>query len=333
VKIRFTILLLAFLAACTPRPEPVKVVGSAQGTYYSILYFDQQNRNFKQAFDSLLDAFDRSVSLWVPTSVLSQINDNDTAVVADKWFIENFNFSQQVANATHGAFDCTVEPLVNAWGFGFDESTLVDSAIVDSLMQFVSYKKVKLVNDQIVKTDDRVRIDFNAIAQGYSVDVIAGFLEKEGIHNYLIDVGGEVKAKGEKPGGKPWKVGIEKPAEHKDDDRVLKAVIGLNNKSVATSGNYRKYYIKNGIRYSHTIDPKTGFPVRHTLLSVSVVMDNTALADAYATSFMVMGFEQARLFVENDSTMEAFFIYSDSTGQNKTYATTGFEKLILEEFK
>jgi len=330
---RFAIFLLFFFAACTPRPEPVKVVGSAQGTYYSITYFDQQNRNFSRAFDSLLDAFDQSVSLWVPQSVLSRINNNDTVVIADKWFIDNFNLSQQVAKATDGAFDCTVEPLVSAWGFGFDKSSQVDSAMVDSLMQFVGYKKVKLEDGRIVKADPRLKIDFNAVAQGYSVDVIATFLEGKGIKNYLIDVGGEVKAKGEKPEGLPWKVGIEKPAEHQNDDRVLKAVIGLHNKSVATSGSYRKYYEKDGLRYSHTIDPVTGFPVMHTLLSVSVVMDNTALADAYATSFMVMGFEKAKQYVESDSTMEAFFIYSDTTGKNKTYATGGFKDLILEEFK
>ena len=327
------IILVAILAGCTPQQKAVHLRGTAQGTYYSIIYYDGQQRNLKPEIDSLLDAFDRSVSLWVPQSILSRINNNDTSVIADKWFTDNFNYSQQVAAATNGAFDCTVEPLVDAWGFGFDNPSEVDSAIVDSMMQFVGYKKVKLVHHRIVKDDPRLKIDFNAIAQGYSDDVVAEYLEEKNIRNYLIDIGGEVTAKGEKPNGTLWKVGIEKPAEHKEDDRVLKAIIGLSNKSVATSGSYRKYYEKNGIRYSHTIDPKTGFPVKHSLLSVSVISDNTALADAYATSFMVMGFEKARDFVEHHSTLEAFFIYSDSTGHNKTYGTRGFEKLILEEFK
>ena len=327
------IILAAILAGCTPRPKAVHLRGTAQGTYYSIIYYDGQQRNLKPEIDSLLDAFDRSVSLWVPQSILSRINNNDSSVIADKWFTDNFNYSQQVAAATNGAFDCTVEPLVDAWGFGFDDPSEVDSAIVDSMMQFVGYKKVTLVNHKIVKDDPRLKIDFNAIAQGYSDDVVAEFLESKKIRNFLIDIGGEVTARGEKPDGTLWKVGIEKPAEHKEDDRVLKAIIGLKNRSVATSGNYRKYYEKNGIRYSHTIDPKTGFPVKHSLLSVSVIADNTALADAYATSFMVMGYEKARDFVEHDSTLEAFFIYSDSTGHNKTYGTKGFEKLILEEFK
>jgi thiamine biosynthesis lipoprotein len=330
---KWIFIILIFLGSCKPEPRPERVQGTAQGTYYSIIYFDQQHRNLKPQIDSLLNAFDRSVSLWVPQSILSRVNRNEDPVILDKWFTDNFNYSQQVAKATDGAFDCTVEPLVQAWGFGFDESTNVDTAIVDSLMEFTGYQKVKITDNKIVKSDDRLKIDFNAIAQGYSVDVVAAFLEKKGIDNYLIDIGGEVKAKGEKPGGKPWRVGIEKPAEHKEDDRILKAVIGLKNRSVATSGSYRKYYEKNGIRYSHTIDPKTGYPVKHSLLSVSVVAGNTALADAYATSFMVMGFEKSRDFVEHDSTLEAFFIYSDTSGKNKTYATPGFQELIIEEFK
>ncbi len=325
--------LTVSLAACTPTQKPVHLRGTAQGTYYSIIYYDRQQRNLKPEIDSLLDAFDQSVSLWVPTSILSRVNNNDSSVVIDKWFADNFNYSQQVSKATNGAFDCTVEPLVDAWGFGFDETTHVDSAIVDSLMEFTGYEKVKLVNNKLVKADPRLKIDFNAIAQGYSDDVVAEFLEGKGINNYLIDIGGEVMAKGQKPDGSLWRVGIEKPAEHKEDDRVLKAIIGLKNRSVATSGSYRKYYEKNGVRYSHTIDPKTGYPVKHSLLSVSVISTNTALADAYATSFMVMGFEKARNFVEHDSTLEAFFIYSDSTGHNKTYGTKGFNEMILEEFK
>jgi thiamine biosynthesis lipoprotein len=325
--------LTAVLVSCSPGLKPVHLRGTAQGTYYSIIYYDGQQRNLKPEIDSLLDAFDQSVSLWVPQSILSRINNNDTSVIADKWFTDNFNYSQQVAIATNGAFDCTVEPLVDAWGFGFDDPSKVDSATIDSMMQFVGYNKVKLISNRIIKDDPRLKIDFNAIAQGYSDDVVAEFLERKSIKNYLIDIGGEVKAKGKKPDGTLWKVGIEKPAKNKEDDRVLKAIIGLKNRSVATSGSYRKYYEKNGIRYSHTIDPKTGFPVKHSLLSVSVIANNTALADAYATSFMVMGFEKARDFVEHDSTLEAFFIYSDSTGHNKTYATKGFEELIVEEFK
>jgi thiamine biosynthesis lipoprotein len=326
------IITFFILASCEKPESPVKIQGTAQGTYYSIIYYDSLNRNFKKEIDSILQAFDRSVSLWVPNSLLSRVNRNDSGIVPDKWFTDNFKLSKEVAENTQGAFDCTVEPLVQAWGFGFDATTKVDSAIIDSIMQFVGFDKVQLVNGRIIKEDARTKFDFNAIAQGYSVDVISNFLQSQGIGNYLVDIGGEVRAGGEKAGGKPWKVGIEKPAPDKNAGRQLKAVIALKDRSVATSGSYRKYYEKNGIRYSHTIDPKTGYPVKHSLLSISVIADSTAVADAYATAFMVMGFEKARRFVETHQGMEAFFIYSDSTGLNRTYGTPGFEKLILEEY-
>ncbi len=323
---------LLLFGACKQETKPVKIAGEAQGTYYSIIYYDRQGTNYKPEIDSLLKAFDRSVSLWVPGSILSKVNRNEP-VQLDEWFKGNFNLSKEVYEQTGGAFDCTVEPLVQAWGFGFDEKVQVDSAIIDSVMQFVGFDKVKLQGDTIWKADPRIKFDFNAIAQGYSVDLVGTFLEQQGIENYLVDIGGEVKAKGTKPGGAVWRVGIEKPAKTKDAGRELKLIIGLKDKSVATSGSYRKYYERDGVRYSHTIDPKTGYPVKHSLLSVSVVGDNTALADAFATAFMVMGVENAKRFVEQNNQLEAFFIYSDSLGRNETYATEGFKKLILEEIK
>ncbi|HDO27050.1 MAG TPA: FAD:protein FMN transferase [Bacteroidetes bacterium] len=332
---RVFLLLALFFSACTPqkKTEPVKLLGAAQGTYYSIIYYDEARRNFQPEIDSLLQAFDRSLSLWIPSSILSRVNNNDTSVVPDKSFEDNFNLSMQVAANTNGAFDVTVGPLVRAWGFGFDEKKHVDSHIIDSLLQFTGYRKVKIQNGIIVKDDPRVSLDFNAIAQGYSVDLVGDFLERHGIENYLVDIGGEVKAKGQKPDGSLWKVGIEKPAKHQDDLRSLKAVIALKNKSVATSGSYRKFYIENGIRYSHTIDPKTGRPVQHSLLSVSVLADSTAVADAYATAFMVMGFEKSKQFVEQDSALEAFFIYARPDSTNQIYITKGFKTIITEELK
>ena len=219
------------------------------------------------------------------------------------------------------------------WLTGSPVKKHVDSHIIDSLLQFTGYRKVKIQNGIIVKDDPRVSLDFNAIAQGYSVDLVGDFLERHGIENYLVDIGGEVKAKGQKPDGSLWKVGIEKPAKHQDDLRSLKAVIALKNKSVATSGSYRKFYIENGIRYSHTIDPKTGRPVQHSLLSVSVLADSTAVADAYATAFMVMGFEKSKQFVEQDSALEAFFIYARPDSTNQIYITKGFKTIITEELK
>lgn len=326
--------LLFLVAGCAqPEQKPVKLVGEAQGTYYSIIYYDNNQRNFQFEIDSLLSAFDRSLSLWVPNSILSRVNNNDTTAVLDRSFEDNFNLSMQVAEKTGGDFDVTVGPLVRAWGFGFDDRRHVDDSIIDSLMQITGYHKIHLVDHKIKKDDPRVSLDFNAIAQGYSVDLVGNFLERHGINNYLVDIGGEVKANGQKPDGSLWKVGIEKPARHQDDPRDLKAVVALKNKSVATSGSYRKFYEMNGIRYSHTIDPRTGRPVQHSLLSVSVLTDSTAVADAYATAFMVMGFEKARKFVEHDSTLEAFFIYAGPDSTNQIYITKGFKKIITEEFK
>jgi len=330
---RLFIVLLIFIYACgnQTQVEPVRLAGEAQGTYYSIIYYDSLQRNFQPQIDSLLTAFDQSVSLWVPGSVLSRVNRNEE-VVPDKYFIDNFNLSMQVAKETDGAFDPTVGSLVRAWGFGFDASRKVDSRIVDSILQFTGYHRVRIDSGKLVKNDERTTIDFNAIAQGYSVDLVGTFLEARGIENYLVDIGGEVKARGVKPDGSFWKIGIEKPARQKNDERELKEIIVLKNKSVATSGSYRKFYEKDGVRYSHTIDPKTGYPVQHSLLSVSVVADNTALADAYATSFMVMGLERSKQFLRLHPELDAFFIYADDQGNYRTYATEGFKKYVTEEY-
>lgn len=332
----YAIAAVAFLlTGCTQSgkvPDPIHLQGEAQGTYYSMVYYDSLNRNFHPQVDSILTAFDQSVSLWVPNSILSRVNKNDTTVVLDNHFIGNFLYSQQVSRATHGAFDMTVGPLVEVWGFGFENRKTIKKQLIDSLRNYVGYQNIKLVNGKIVKALPQMRIDFNGIAQGYSVDVVARFFQSKGIKNYLIDIGGEVTAHGQKTNHRPWRVGIEKPAPDKNAPRTVKAVIALKDQSVATSGSYRKYYIKNGIRYSHTIDPKTGYPVQHSLLSVSVLTDNTALADAYATAFMVMGYQKSRAFVEKHPGLEAFFIWSEPDGRFQSYATPGFKRLIIEDF-
>ena len=248
----------------------IKFTGEAQGTYYAVTYFDTSGRNFQNEIDSLLDAFDQSVSVWVPNSVISKVNRNDTLVELDFYFTDIFNLSKEIHYNTAGAFDPTVGPLVNAWGFGFTDRIKVDQNVVDSLLPLVNFHKVIIAENKVIKEDARIQFDFNAIAQGYSVDLIAKLLESKGIENYLIDIGGEVLAKGKKPNGDLWKVGIEKPKDNAFYGEGLQAIVKLENKALATSGNYRKFYEVNGIKYSHTIDPKTGYPVQHSLLSVSV---------------------------------------------------------------
>ena len=330
----FKLWVLIFLFSCgnQAQEEAVRFMGEAQGTYYSIIYFDEQQRDFQVEVDSILKAFDQSLSLWVPNSLISLVNRGDTAIEPDQFLADNFNIEQAVAEKTNGALDPTVGNLTRAWGFGFDASKKVDKHIIDSILEFTGYRKVRIRNGYLVKDDPRISIDFNAIAQGYSVDLIGTFIEEKGIENYLVDIGGEVKARGNKPDGSKWKVGIEKPAENRDDTRDLKAVAQLKNKSIATSGNYRKFYEEDGIRYSHTIDPESGYPVQHSLLSVSVLADNTAIADAYATAFMVMGLEKARQFVNDDPTLEAFFIYADEEGNYQTSMSDGFKAVISEEY-
>lgn len=331
---RLLIILLVFTVGCKALPEePVRLMGEAQGTYYSIVYFDAQSRDFQFEIDSILEAFDQSVSLWVPNSILSQVNNNIPEVELDAYFIDNFNLAKEVSAKTDGNFDLTVGSLVRAWGFGFDGKKQVDDQIIDSILQFTGYSKVRLDHNRVVKDDDRTTFDFNAIAQGYSVDLIGLYLEDKGIDNYLVDIGGEVFAKGMKPAGKKWKIGIEKPSDNQDDSRSLKAVVEIEDKAVATSGNYRKFYEENGVRYSHTINPKTGYPVKHSLLSASVMADNAAIADAYATAFMVMGLEGAKAFLAENKGLEVFFIYSEANGEYATYSTPGFQQYITQSFE
>jgi len=329
-KLVFWGIVVMSLTSCQGKKDlkVFKVSGTAQGTYYAITYCSDKNENLRPAMDSLFKYFDRSVSAYVPASILSRLNNNDSTVVADMIFETIFKKAMEVSVRSEGAFDITVGPLVNAWGFGFSQKAKVDQAMVDSLLQLVGYQKVQLINGKLIKADPRIRIDFDAIAQGYSSDWIAQFFEKRGIMNYLIDVGGEVLGHGTKPDGQMWSVAIEMPAKNSQDERKIQAILSLKDQAISTSGNYRKYYEENGVRYSHTIDPSNGYPVRHNLLSVSVLADDCITADAYATAFMVMGLEKAKRFLSNKRDIEAYFISDDQQGGFAIFYTPGFEKLL-----
>jgi thiamine biosynthesis lipoprotein len=322
------VLLAIFLISCTAEKKKVMFQGQTQGTYYAVTYFDVKGRNFQQQIDSVLHAFDLSVSMWNPASILSRINSGDSLALPDDWFTDIFNRSHEISAQTNGAFDITVGPLVNAWGFGFKGRMNMDQEIVDSLKELVDYKTVRLEDGRIKMDKKNIQIDFNAIAQGYSVDVISKFIESKGIRNYLVDIGGEVFGRGSKPDGKPWLVGIENPTTDSLEERTINAMVRLKDRAISTSGSYRKYYEENGIRYSHTIDPVTGYPVRHSLLSVSVLAKDCATADGYATAFMVMGFEKSKEFLEHQTGMEAFFINDGGNGTFQTWATEGFREII-----
>ena len=335
MKIQHSILLVLinqlFTSCTSVNTVPVKFTGETQGTYYAITYFDNDARNFQAQVDSILKVIDQSVSLWAPGSIISRINKGEENVAPDEIFMDLFKMSEEVYKQSGGAFDPTVGPLVNAWGFGFTDRLKVDQHTIDSLLPLVGFDKVKLDNNKIIKSDPRIQFDFNAIAQGYAVDLIGRFLQVNGISSFLIDIGGEVLGKGNKPGGEKWKVGIEKPKDNATYGEGLQAIVNLENKALSTSGNYRKFYEENGVRYSHTIDPKTGYPVQHSLLSVSVLANDCATADAYATVFMVMGLEKSKSFITNRNDLEAYFIFTEEDGNFSTYFTDGFKKLMVEE--
>ena len=323
-------LVFLFLTGCFQQKnlKIYKMTGSAQGTYYAITYCAENDENLQPEVDSLLKKVDRSVSSYMPASLISRLNNNDSTARADKIYETVFIKSQEVSANTNGAFDITVGPLVNAWGFGFSKKAQVDQAMVDSLLPLVGYKKVSLTKGKLIKSDPRIRIDFDAIAQGYTSDLIGQFFEARGIKNYLIDVGGEVLGKGLKPDGNIWSVAIEMPAKNSMDERKIQAILMLQEKAISTSGSYRKYYEENGIRYSHTIDPSDGYPVKHNLLSVSVVADDCITADAYATAFMVLGVGKSKDFLTRHKELEAYFISDDNKGGFSVFYTPGFDRLL-----
>lgn len=323
------VIFLFILTGCNNK-KTFKIEGNAQGTTYHITYVSENAINHKIAIDSLLKNIDLSMSTWLPNSIISRINNNEGSITIDNHFIDVYHKSIEVSEKTDGLFDITVAPLVNSWGFGFTKKTTPDSAKIDSLLQLVGYKMVKLEGNKIIKTKPQIKLDFNAIAQGYSVDVLANYLENKGINNYLVELGGELKAKGKKE-NEHWRVGIDKPDEKATPERELKAVISLNNKALATSGNYRKFYEEGGQKFSHIINPKTGYPARQNLLSATVIADDGITADAYATAFMVMGLKKSIHFLENnkDLKLEAYFIYDDN-GNWKTYLSESLKKHLTE---
>ena len=328
-KTFLAITVLAALVSCSNQPQKVVLQGLAQGSYYAITYYDEQGRNFQREVDSIFHAVDLSVNLWVDSSVICKTNRNE-AVALDSIFVDNFRIAQEAARLSGGYFDPTISPIVAAWGFSAKTGDSITPLLIDSLRQLVDYRKVRIENGKVIKENPSIQLDFNAIAQGYTSDMIASFLDSRGIRNYLVDTGGEIMARGAKPDGKPWIVGIEKPAENWDSEQVVQTRIALRDKGLVTSGSTRKYVERNGKRYSHCIDPTTGYPVEHQLLSATVMADNSVWADALASICMVMGMEQSLPLIESMDGVEAYYIFVNDKGELETFATEGFRKLIVE---
>jgi thiamine biosynthesis lipoprotein len=326
------ILLVVFLISHSrKRGEYMRIGGFTQGTTYHIIYESKSGEDLKISMDSLLADFDRSLSAYLPNSLITRLNKNEPGLHADKKFTDVFIKSYEVFNKTDGAFDITVAPIVNALGFGTTDTLNVDSTMIDSLLQYVGMRKVRLQGDTLVKTDSHVTLDVNALAQGYSVDVAVNYLESREIKNYMVEIGGEVRARGKNENGDYWRIGIDKPVDgNQIPGADLQSIVKLNDRSLATSGNYRKFYEKNGIKYVHTINPKTGFPVISNLLSATVVAKDCMTADAYATAFMVMGTDRSIRFLKENKFLDAYLIYSDEKGNFKVYYTKGLKRYIAE---
>lgn len=302
--------------------------GTIFGTIYKATY--QYGEDLQQEIEAELQKVDNALSPFNKQSIITKINNNEE-VVPDSMFFEVFLRSQEIFRQTGGAFDMTVAPLANVWGFGFKQKSEVDSAMVDSLLQFTGADKVFFRDGKIVKKDPRVMLSGSAIAKGYGSDVVARLFDRKGIKNYMIEIGGEVVVKGNNPKQESWRIGINKPVDDSlSVNQELEAILKISNVGMATSGNYRNFYYKDGKKYAHTIDPRTGYPVQHNVLSATVIAPDCMSADAYATAFMVMGLEEAEAFVKEHPEIDVYFIYTDAEGNIKTYYTPGLEKYLVQ---
>lgn len=312
------------------RTQPYYTInGLIFGTVYNITY--QYDGDLKVEIDEELKRFDGSLSPFNDTATITRINRNED-IVPDTFFTNVFRRSMEISKETDGAFDITVAPLANAWGFGFKKGAFPDSAMIDSLLDITGYTKVALSNEgKVVKQDKRMMLSCSAVAKGYAVDVIAQFLAKKGIKNFMVEIGGEIVAQGENPKKDLWRIGINKPVDDLSINQELQTVLSVTGVGIATSGNYRNFYYKDGKKYAHTIDPRTGYPVQHNILSATVIAKDCMSADAYATAFMVMGLEEAERFANAHPDIDACFIYTDEKGELQTYYTKGMERFITSD--
>ena len=312
--------------AVEPTSDKVVLSGSTMGTSYRIVYIDAESRDFKAEIDSILVDFNQSLSTYISDSELSIFNKSDTLLFKTTYFPEILGVSKKVFDQTNGAFDPTVGRIVNLWGFGPGGPQLKDSVNIDAMLNLVDFSAIQFDESKVWKIKTGMYLDFSAIAKGYGVDVVADYLSEQGIQNMLVEIGGELVAKGVNDEGELWKVGINRPEEGGNPNELY-SIVALKNQGMATSGNYRNYYDLDGKKISHTIDPKTGRPVRHGLLSATVLAANCMYADAIATSLMVMGTEKA-IELQKNSDFEVFLIYSDEEGKTLSYASEGLKPYL-----
>lgn len=331
-QIALFFLVSVLFVACQKPGKYIFNEGFDHGTTYHITYESPDGTHMHEGIVKTMKKVDHSLSTFDPNSIISKVNQNRDTIL-DECFLSVYRKAMEISGITDGAFDITVAPLVNAWGFGFKNKENITPELIDSLKQLVGYKKIQLVNGKIVKQHPGTMLDCNALAEGYMCDLVAGYLAEQGCKNYMVEIGGEVVALGKNPKGTYWKIGISKPDDNNIINQELEAIVQLKDKALATSGNYHKFYIENGKKYAHEINPKTGYPAQSNLLSATVLADSCMVADAFATAFMVSGLEKSIEMVNSRNDLEAYFIYADENGNYKTYASGGFKLMLAEEFK
>ncbi|MDR1646155.1 MAG: FAD:protein FMN transferase [Tannerellaceae bacterium] len=330
-----TLAILAILAGCAAPGTYYEESGSVFRTIYRIKY--QSPRLLTEQIEAELQAFNLSLNPFNPNSIISKVNRNEPVEV-DPWFAEVFRKAEEVSARSGGAFDATVAPLINLWGFGFSRMDSITPRMIDSIRTFVGYRKIRLEGTTVVKDDPRVILNFSAIAKGYACDVIARLLEREGVTNYMVEIGGEVAMRGINPNGECWRIGINKPQDdiEKPQDDIEGNIPELEDTvqpckacGIATSGDYRNFYVRDGKKYAHTINPATGYPAAQNILSATVLAADCMTADAYATAFMVMGIERAVETARTIDGIDYFFIYTDSDGNRLVSFSDGMQPYLL----
>ena len=327
-------LFLILMVSCkNERPQKSFFQGQAFGTTFSIQVYSINEIDFEKGIDSVLSKVNNSVSTYIPESDISKINSGNTTIIVDDIFIDNFNISAEVYEITGGFFDPTIGVLRNAYGFGDTKPIQeIDSLALDSMMKFVGFNKVKLTSEnKIEKLYPEIYIDFNAVAKGYGIDLIGSYLDSKGVGNYLIELGGEILAKGKNiEKNKSWLVGIEN-VNLSLDDKSYSSIIALENIAMATSGNYRKFRIDSltGKKFVHTLNPITGSAAKSDITSATVLAPTCALADAYATAFMALGLEKSKAILKNINEIDVYFTYNNQNNEEQVFATEGLKNRLL----
>ena len=328
ITVALTLLLAIVLIGCTPRKEFREMVCYELHTPYSVKY--EASHNLEDEIRQVMRDYYHAINPFDSTSIIAHVNRNEDIAV-DSIFTMVFNTAIQVAEATNGALDVTCAPYINAWGFGFKtDSTAVTQQLLDSLSQFVGYDKVTLVDNKVIKQDPRIMLNFSALGDGCACDLIATLLDNHGIENYMIEVGGEVRTAGHNSRGAAWHIGIVTPEDDPDGNNSnLQAIAMLDGRyGLATSGNYRNFYERDGRKYGHTINPATGYPAEQDVLSATVIAPTSIEADAYATALMVMGREKARLLASEHKELAYYLIYIDENDSIRTEQSPSFDKFL-----